>query len=179
MFVAKYFVGAIFNRELISPENIADILIKYFGPIDFVSDVFSYDHSSYYHKEMGTQLQKVFFSFTELVNVEKVPGHKIKTNKIEQENFSKEGNRYVNLDPGYLTLSKMILMTTKDYQHRVYLSEGIFAEPTYFFKDKVLNHYGWTYPDYCREDYKAYFLMLRKQLLELRSKGNLSSLLLS
>jgi hypothetical protein len=38
--------------------------------------------------------------------------------------------RPLNLDPGYLTEAKLVLATTKDRNHRLYLDRGIFAEVT-------------------------------------------------
>ncbi|MFN3467301.1 MAG: DUF4416 family protein, partial [Candidatus Brocadiales bacterium] len=38
--------------------------------------------------------------------------------------------RPVNIDPGYLTSSKLVLASTNDYSHRIYLKKGIYAEVT-------------------------------------------------
>ena len=48
--------------------------------------------------------------------------------------------RPLNLDPGYLTLAKLVLASTKDGSHRIYLGEGIYAEVTLFFHRRRWEH---------------------------------------
>ena len=63
----------------------------------------------------------------------------------------------MNIDPGYLTQAKLVLASTKDHAHRIYLDRGIFAEVTLFYKDRHWQHRDWTFPDYRRADYHAFF----------------------
>ncbi|MCH6545716.1 MAG: DUF4416 family protein, partial [Deltaproteobacteria bacterium] len=42
--------------------------------------------------------------------------------------------RQVNIDPGYLAASKMVLATTKDASHRIYLGSGIYGEAALMFR---------------------------------------------
>jgi hypothetical protein len=72
---------------------------------------------------------------------------KIKTNEIEEKLKGGE-NRTVNVDPGYIALSKLALATTKDYVHRIYVGKGMYAEVTLYFKDGTFQSFPWTYPDY-------------------------------
>ena len=46
--------------------------------------------------------------------------------------------RPLNLDPGYITLAKLVLASTKDHAHRIYLGQGIFAEVTLLFQRRPL-----------------------------------------
>jgi hypothetical protein len=78
--------------------------------------------------------------------------------------------RPLNLDPGYLTLAKLVLASTKDHAHRIYLGQGIFAEVTLNFKDGRWQPRDWTFPDYRRADYHEFFLAAR-QLLRARPTG--------
>ncbi|MDZ4819425.1 MAG: DUF4416 family protein [Planctomycetota bacterium] len=73
-------------------------------------------------------------------------------------------SRPLNLDPGYITAAKLVLASTKDHTHRIYLSQGIFAEITLFYRHKRWEHHEWTFPDYRREDYQAFFTSARKYL---------------
>jgi hypothetical protein len=65
--------------------------------------------------------------------------------------------RLLNLDPGYLTEAKLVLASTKDHAHRIYLSQGIYAEVTLSYRRGHWRHHDWTYPDYQRSDYQAFF----------------------
>jgi hypothetical protein len=68
----------------------------------------------------------------------------------------------VNLDPGYLEHSKVILASTKNFYHRMYLGRGIFGEVTMHFRRQVWEFFPWTYPDYQSEAYQKFFLELRR-----------------
>jgi hypothetical protein len=82
--------------------------------------------------------------------------------------------RRINLDPGYLTEAKVVLATTKDYAHRIYLGSGIFAEVALRYKEaaKSFVPLEYTYRDY--EAAETIRLMndargrLRKRLREAR-----------
>ena len=67
----------------------------------------------------------------------------------------------MNIDPGYLTLSKVVLLTTKDYTHRIYLAGGIYAEVTLRYKSGTFNPWDWTYPDYKTPEYVNIFNHIR------------------
>jgi len=103
--------------------------------------------------------------FKKLIDPEEIPSIKIWTNKLEDE-FKKDGKfnviRPINLDPGYLTQSKLILASTKDYYHRIHLQGGIYAEVTLFYQNGKFENLPWTYPDYQTEKYKNFFLKARE-----------------
>ncbi len=89
-----------------------------------------------------------------------MPEIKVKTNALEQE-ISGAGQRIVNIDPGYLNLSKVVLATTKDYSHRLYLGQGIFGDLHLVFINKTFQTQPWTYPDYKQPSVIEFFLKLR------------------
>ena len=70
--------------------------------------------------------------------------------------------RPLNLDPGYLTLGKLVLASTKDFAHRIYLSRGIYAEVTLQYRHRRWEHHQYTFPDYRREDYQQFFSECRE-----------------
>ena len=90
---------------------------------------------------------------------------KLFTNNLEQE-FTSQGKRQINLDPGYIDLSKLVLATTKNHQHRLYLGQGIFAEVTLRFVRKSFRPWEWTYPDYRTDHYIRFFNQVRQTYLE-------------
>jgi len=138
-----------------------NVLKKKFGEIDFESPLLPFTHTDYYQKEFGSDLTRSFLSFRRLIKPENLPEIKIYTNKIEAR-LSKAGKRQINIDPGYLTLAKLVLATTKDYKHRIYLNQGIWAEVTLFYQNGTFAAWSWTYPDYQTETYLQIFNQIRK-----------------
>jgi len=128
--------------------------------VDLESGVMDFIHTGYYAEEMGCNLKRKFLSFRKPIDLKNAYAVKLKTNAIERR-FSKDGKRAVNIDPGYLDLSKLVLFSTKDYTHRIYLNKGIYAEITLFYKDKTFRAWPWTYPDYKTDEYIDLFNKIR------------------
>ena len=70
--------------------------------------------------------------------------------------------RPANLDPGYIEQAKVVLASTKNFYHRIYLGGGIFGEVTMHFKNNTYQFFPWTYPDYKSKDYQDFFLRVRQ-----------------
>jgi len=162
---AKLIVGLIYKNEDIL-KKVETLLSKKFGPIDKKNLEFSFTHSRYYEKELGDSLKRKFISFELLIELEKLWRIKFFTNSLEVR-FSKNKKRTINIDPGYLELSKLILLTTKDYTHRIHLGKGIFAEVTLFFKDGSFHPWEHTYPDYKDTESIEFFNKTRKLLTKI------------
>ncbi len=159
----KLFMGMITGEANLFDEAEKSLSQK-FGPVDFKSPILSFEHTHYYESEMGLNLKRKFISFQGLIDPAKIGEIKLFTNQLEQDYLRPGTNhRCINLDPGYLTLSKLVLASTKDYQHRIYLGRGIYAEVTLRYKKgKGFETWEWTYPDYRTEEYLAIFNHLRK-----------------
>lgn len=162
----KLFVGIILNLEL-GVERIERNLENKFGQIDTRSSVFRFDFTDYYTEEMGEELRRKFVSFENLVAPESIVDTKLKTNDLEKDIAHQCRNiqvaRPVNIDPGYLGLSKLVLATTKNYSHRIYLGSGIYGEVTLQYKNNGFEPLPWTYPDYQTQNYLSYFNSLRRE----------------
>jgi hypothetical protein len=140
---------------------------QHFGPIALASTPFVFDASRYYEAEMGTGLTKRFYAFQELIDPGTLPQVKLVTNLWEEElaaTHAYDEQRPLNLDPGYVTEAKLILATTKDRDHRIYLADGIFAEGTLYYQSGAWRTRPWTYPDYARRDYHQFFSECREYL---------------
>ena len=111
----------------------------------------------------GTRFSRVFLSFELLIDGGQLPEIKRHTNVLEETLAAsdKTVKRPVNLDPGYLEHSKVILASTKNFYHRMYLSRGIFGEVTMHFRNGAYEFFPWTYPDYKSTEYQKFFLELR------------------
>lgn len=140
-------------------------LEKAHGVVDHVSPVWPFDFTTYYAEEFGEDLVRQFISFSELIDAASLAQIKLFTNNLEQQSAS-HGKRQINLDPGYIDLSKLVLATTKNHQHRIYLGQGIYAEVTLRFTRKSFRPWEWTYPDYRTDRYIQFFNQVRETYLE-------------
>lgn len=156
----KLIVGFIFREDSVL-KKAEGILENKFGGIDFESQTLSFAHTDYYRSEFGDGLKRKFIGFKKLIPANLLPRVKTATNKIEDK-LSADGRRLINIDPGYLDLAKLILASTKDYQHRLYLDKGIYAENTLFYQGKSFRPRDWTYPDYKTPEYLDIFNQIRK-----------------
>ena len=139
------------------------------GPLVLKSPVFEFTETSFYTKSMGTDLKKQFLAFENLISPSEIAPTKHWSNDREKqyaETFDHPENRPLNVDPGYISEAKLVLVTTKDRDHRIYLDKGIFAEVTLFFRRGVWESSRWTYPDYQRQDFQAFFTKCRDLLRE-------------
>lgn len=148
------------------------LLGKRVGAIDLESDLWPFTQTDYYAAEMGPDLKRCFVAFDRLVGPGVLPEIKIETNAIEMqiadEALDPHIVRPVNLDPGYVDPGKLVLATTKDRSHRVYLASGIYAEVTLHRVDNTWQPWPWTYPDYLQPEYHAFFERVRTRLIEQR-----------
>ncbi len=131
-----------------------------FGPVDYQSDLLPWTFTDYYSWEMGEDLWRKFMAFQWLIDPAELAEIKLLTNWLEDE-FSSEGKRAINLDPGYLDSAKLVLATTKDRAHRLYIGQGVFAEVTLYYKKGTFVPWEWTYPDYRTPEYIALFNQIR------------------
>ena len=159
----KLIVGFIFKEEAVL-EKAKIFLEKRFGKIDFASPSLPFIHTDYYAREFGRPLKRSFISFKRLIAAESLAKIKIITNQLEKK-MSRQERRSINIDPGYLDLSKLVLATTKDYQHRTYLNSGIYAEVTLFYQAGTFKPWEWTYPDYKTPEYLAILNQIRETYL--------------
>jgi hypothetical protein len=159
----KIFVGLLIARLSPLPQ-VCRLLEEKLGTVDLSSQALDFNYTNYYEAEMGTGLKRVFLGFSDLVTPDKLVDIKLFTNGLEQT-LSEGGKRLVNLDPGYLTAAKVVLATTKDYAHRLYLGSSIYGEVTLVFRKKQFQPLAWTYPDYRTEAYHEFFRQLRSKYM--------------
>jgi hypothetical protein len=140
-----------------------------FGKVDFVSDVWPFDQTDYYKRETGDNIVRQFVSIERLIDPGLLAGIKDDSNKLEQELAAKLAigvPRPVNLDPGVVEPSKLILASTKNYSHRIYIGRKIYAEVTLIFDKGRWRPFEYTYPDYRQQCYFDFFEKVRGRLVE-------------
>ncbi len=150
---------AAFSRYDAALDWARECTVAAWGPIALESERFVFQETRFYEKSMGTDLKKVLIAYETLIDPAGLPELKLQTNQWEQQYAQQHPGaepRPVNLDPGYLTEAKLILASTKDRDHRIYLARGIFAENTLFHHAGAWQTRPWTYPDYQRADYHQF-----------------------
>ena len=156
---SKLIIGLIYKDPQVKAKAAA-LLAKCFGRSDYQSPIIDFSYTDYYYQEMGRPLKRVFIGFQMLRIEEELADIKTYTNSLE-EKFSAKGKRRINIDPGFLSPGKLILATTKNYNHRIYLKKGIFAEVTLFYQKDGFQPWPWSYPDYQSKEYLDIFNTIR------------------
>ena len=158
-------ISSMFSPEKELFDRVVGQLSDIYGPVDWTSPPLLFDRTRYYAREMGWPLHRRFISFRELVPAGHLVDIKLKTNDIEQQ-YIRDGKRAINIDPGYISLERLILATGKNYIHRVYLSKGIYADLTLIFKKGGFRPLEWTYPDYATPEIIECFNDLRERYMK-------------
>jgi hypothetical protein len=139
-----------------------------FGDCFLVSPWFEFSHSKYYENEMGENLLKRFICFKNPLNQDSLPDVKNTAYEIENR-YLQDNKRKINIDPGILTPDKYVLSTFKNFSHRIYLGDKVFAEVEFIFKNNEPAFFEWTYPDYRQREVCEFFMTARRYLLLLNS----------
>jgi hypothetical protein len=156
-------IGLIFVPD--HPADMLQGLHEDVGNVVLKSDAIKFSHTTYYNDEMGGDLMRQWYAFNKLVSPDILARLKIMTNAIEMKYRNEQGGRTVNIDPGVLSLSSLVLASTKNYAHRIYLGQGIYAEITLIYRKHEFKPLDWTYPDY-REDSALDFFQRARALLQ-------------
>ena len=146
-----------------------DAVLAALGPADLVSEAWSFTQTDYYADEIGPKVLRQFVSIEKLVHPGDLAEIKERTNAIEQESAATLAMPYprpVNLDPGVIEPSKLILASTKNFAHRIYIGRKIYAEVTLVFDKGQWRSLPYTFPDYYRPEYHEFFSKVRSRLVQ-------------
>lgn len=146
-----------------------DGLAAALGRIDLTSDTWRFDQTGYYRQQTGSDILRQFVSLAELIHPGELADIKHQTNALEQQlarTLTTPFPRPVNLDPGVIEPSKLILATTKNYAHRIYIGQKMYAEVTLVFDKGLWHPLPYTYPDYHQQQYFDFFSAVRNTLLQ-------------
>ena len=168
---AKLVVGAFMaDRTLLA--EVAQRLCEGYGPLDIVSPWLAFDRTDYYAPEMGLNLARRIMAFKPLIDPGTLAAVKTATNAIEAD-LTRGGRRRVNIDPGILTRERFVLATGKNYSHRIYLADGIYADLTLVYRGGGFQTLSWTYPDYAGDPIRSMLSVIReKYLIDLRAAAS-------
>lgn len=167
----KMIIGVIYHDKALL-DSALEILVKEFGEIESVSEEFSFskEFSTYYDDEIGGEGLRRIYSFKELVDPSRQAEIKLRTNEIEAQ-FSADGMRKINLDPGFINHGRLMLATTKETGFRVPLQDGIYTELTLFWARGGWQKFPWTYRDYQSERVQKFITEVRQSYLLQRRKS--------
>jgi hypothetical protein len=173
----KLFIGML-SKEVSLFEQLKNELQNIFGPTDLESPVWQWEHTGYYSKEIGEKLKRKFIFFKNLINPESIAEIKLRTIEVEGQYLNSPlsplskggqrgvGGRKINLDPGYLDSAKVVLVSTKNYSHRIYLGNGIYGEVTLIYSNNTYQPLPYTYPDFQTPEYLEFFKKAREMYKE-------------
>ena len=148
------------------PSLLQERLEASFGPVDIITEPFPFTFTDYYVPEMGEGIERFFISFSNLVQPATLAMFKERTNEIEGE-WAEDGRRSINLDPGLLSLSSIVLATTKNRSHRITIGRSLYAELTLIYQNRHFEALPWTYADYRSEEVQEVLLRLRDRYKQL------------
>ena len=167
-FPAKALIGVLFQKEDIYQQflrHLETIEVE----IELESEIYKFDSTDYYQEEMGSGLYRIFLSLKGLYPVEQSVSLKNETNSWENE-WKEAGKRTLNLDPGYLDLHKVVLLSGKEGPQKIYLGGGIWADLNLIRKAGRFEALPWTFPDLRESRYHSFFERVRENLkLDLKS----------
>jgi hypothetical protein len=161
---ALLFAGLLYAEKDLLSQCLEELAVR-LGPVFFKSPEMRWEHSDYYRDEIGWPLFRRFIAFERILSPDEIREIKLITNVIE-DTFSEHDKRRINIDPGYITPSKLVLATTKNYAHRIYLGKGIYAEVTLYYRKGSFRAHEFTYLDYQSEEYIRIFNYLRAHLMK-------------
>jgi hypothetical protein len=164
----KLFIGILAADQNCLGSAIKEIENNY-GSIDLTSEVWAFTQTDYYKDQTGNNILRQFVSLNELIEPGQIAEIKHQTNKIEQDLAEKLKHQCplpVNLDPGIIEPSKLVLATTKNFSHRIYIGHKMYAEVTLIYDKGKWKAFDYTFPDYKQQLYWDFFSKIRKRLLE-------------
>ena len=171
---AKYFVGLL-SSDIAVLNSVETDLTAILGDIDARSEILPWNVSRFYENEMGVGLLRRFVSFCQLVSPGNLAEIKLETQTVERRYRSsrpERTGRRVNIDPGYLEAGKVVLASTKNAGHRIYLKSGIYGEATLLYYNGAFQACPHTYPDYLWAETLPFLTSVRLIYLEqLRKSG--------
>ncbi|HMA62776.1 MAG TPA: DUF4416 family protein [bacterium] len=172
------FVAIMYNQKTLYERALNKIVKKFGNPLSESQEYNFSSFTSYYEDEFGKDLNKRMLVFQEPHALQDFHKTKIWTNQIEEDLSENPESRDINIDPGYLGLSKLVLFSTKNYSHRIYLNDGIFAEVTLIYEYSQFKTQSWTYPDYADEQNLKFLSKMREKIKQrAREKGYMLDLI--
>lgn len=133
---------------------------KKLGPIEIQSPWHPF-HSHYYNEEVGENPQRCLIGFQNIFRPEQLPELKNLARKLEGK------TRAINIDPGYVDLFKVVLVSGKGGGMKVALANNAHAYTLLRYEHNQWHPFPWTYPDFKEATYHEELFKLRRSLSKL------------
>ncbi len=166
----KYLCAILVPEAFDPEERLYPSLEELFGKMDFRGTLHPFRVSDYYEDEMGPELSRILVSFERLDSPTSLVGAKLRTAALE-DGFLREGSRTVNIDPGYMDYFKVVLASFKQGPQKIYLDEGIYADPVMLYQHGAFTYLPWTFPDFKSGVYDQDLVAIRRIYRDARRTG--------
>lgn len=163
---ARLLISVMYREEKDFEHSLTRIAPR-LGDVAQTSEPFPFDRTDYYEREMGAPLFRRFVLTRDAIPRDELASAKLAAEAIENE-CSAHGKRTVNIDPGLLADENFILATGKNYSHRIYLRDGVYADLTLVYERGEYRPLPWTYPDFASPEIRAFLTGLRREIRESR-----------
>ncbi|MDD3642248.1 MAG: DUF4416 family protein, partial [Candidatus Krumholzibacteria bacterium] len=140
----KHVAALLLSRGIEADRVIAGGLDRLAGPVDYRGPERPFEETDYYEREMGPGLRRLFVSFEPLGEATSLVRIKLAAARLEA-GFSEGGRRRVNIDPGYIDYFKLVLASFKEGPQKIYLGEGVWADPVLLFGDGAWRPLPWSF----------------------------------
>lgn len=142
----KLFLGFLYSTNGPIEEAIQAIDLE-IGKIDYRSSAFPFDQTDFYKEEMGEGLQRIFVSIERWIHPGELIGVK-KTVGLIEDRFRVNGKRTVNIDPGYLDFTKVVLASHKTGGQKLYIQDDVFIDLVLYYHKNRYEPLPWSFPDF-------------------------------
>lgn len=159
----RLFVSVIHSSMDAMAESL-NALEKRFGLVQYETMEIECADKTTYREEMGDNLIRRLFSFERPIDRDRLPTIKAVCTKVEGQFADKVDGypfRTVNIDPGILTPSNIIIASHREYNHSVCLEDGVFAELVLVWGKEGFVRLPWTNADLCHDEAIDFFGRVR------------------
>jgi len=129
---------------------------------------YRFDETTYYEEEMGSSLLRWWGYRKTLTGPSNLADWKETADTIEDRFRDDEGNRTVNIDPGYVDLGLLVLGSHKNHHQKIYLGDGVYADPVLEYVDGSFRPFHWSFPDFQDNRYYSVIEEMREHYKTLR-----------
>jgi hypothetical protein len=166
----KLFV-AILAQSSVDQAHTTSLFAEVFGSVDYIGPQRSFDCTQYYEEDKGPGLVRWLISFTGPYYADILPGAKRACIELErgyavaaEKGATDTGSytRSVNLDIGYLDRHKVVLASTKEAGHKIYLDDSIYGDLLTRYSNNTWHPLPWCFPDFAAGRYNEELSTIRE-----------------
>lgn len=141
-------------------------LKTFWGEPEIISEAVPFTKTDYY-RDIAPYLIRRFVCFGGMHGAGSLADWKLMSGPVEAKSRTP---RIINIDPGYIDGARLVLASTKDHAHRVYLRDEIYAEVTMRYRFGRWVSFDYTFPDFASGVYDIFLSDVRKAWLKERAE---------